>query len=83
MSHELRTPMNAILALAAAADADAAAAATDAVNEIRSAGQHLLSSSTTARPDAHRAGKLAVVAVPVNVAAVVDERCASCSRCSP
>ena len=75
MSHELRTPMNAILGFSQLLQMQALPAQQlDAVNEIRSAGQHLLSLIDDLL-DLTRieAGKLAVVAVPVDLAAVVDE----------
>ena len=75
MSHELRTPMNAILGFSQLLQMQALPPQQmDAVNEIRSAGQHLLSLIDDLL-DLTRieAGKLAVVAVPVDVAAVVDE----------
>jgi CheY-like chemotaxis protein len=75
MSHELRTPMNAILGFSQLLQLQPLPAQQlDAVNEIRGAGQHLLALIDDLL-DLTRieAGKLAVVAVPVDVAEVVDE----------
>lgn len=75
MSHELRTPMNAILGFSQLLQMQALPAEQlDAVNEIRSAGQHLLALIDDLL-DLTRieAGRLAVIALPVDVAAVADE----------
>lgn len=75
MSHELRTPMNAILGFSQLLRMQTLSAEQlDAAGEIYSAGQHLLSLIDDLL-DLTRieAGKLAVVAVPVNVAGVAAE----------
>ncbi len=74
MSHELRTPMNAILGFSQLLQMQTLPPEQlDAVNEIRGAGQHLLALIDDLL-DLTRieAGKLAVSALPVDVAEVVD-----------
>lgn len=75
MSHELRTPMNAILGFSQLLQMQSLAPQQrDAVGEIYRAGQHLLALIDDLL-DLTRieVGKLAVTAVPVDVAAVVGE----------
>ena len=75
MSHELRTPMNAILGFSQLLQMEPLPPRQlDAVDEIHRAGQHLLALIDDLL-DLTRieAGKLAVVAVPVDLGEVIDE----------